>query len=117
MGLYSGTDLEAGTVIWEYDERVDWKITPEEFAEFPDPYRSRMGHYVYLDAEGLYILCGDNAKFMNHAADPNCDDPDGEYTITRQVIAAGEELTCDYTQFDVAARNNGLDFIAGGPAG
>lgn len=116
MGLYSGTDLAAGTVIWEYDDRVDWKITPEEFAGFPDPYRSRMGHYVYLDASGLYILCGDNAKFMNHAAHPNCDDPDGEYTVTRQAIATGEELTCDYTQFDVESRTNGLDFMGGGPA-
>lgn len=113
MGLYTGTDLAAETIIWEYDDRVDWKITTEEFAAFPEPYRSRMGHYVYLDDSGLYVLCGDNAKFMNHSANPNCDDPDGKYTITRRAIAADEELTCDYTQFDLESRNQGLEFDSG----
>lgn len=117
MGLYTGVDVEAETVIWEYDERVDWKITPEQFVAFPEPYRSRMGHYVYLDDSGLYILCGDNAKFMNHSDTPNCDDPDGEYTVTRRAIGAGEELTCDYTQFDVESRDQGLDFDSAGVTG
>ena len=112
MGLYAGVDLSADTVIWEFDERVDWAISREEFDAFPEPYRSRMGHYVYLDDSGLYILCGDNAKFMNHADEPNCADPDGEYTITRQPVRAGEELTCDYTAFDLESRREGLDFTA-----
>lgn len=110
MGLFAGTDLAAGTVIWEFDERVDWRLTPEEFERFPDPYRALMGHYLYLDDSGVYILCGDNAKFMNHTEDPNCDDPDGEFTITRRAVLAGEELTCDYTQFDLESRTNGLTF-------
>lgn len=110
VGLFAGIDLAPGTIIWEYDRRVDWKITREEFEAFPEPYRSRMGHYVYQDETGILILCGDNAKFMNHADDPNCDDPDGEYTITRRAVKAGEELTCDYTQFDVPSREHGPSF-------
>ena len=110
MGLFAGVDLPAGTIVWEFDDRVDWRISREEFESFPDPYRSRMGHYVYLDESGIYILCGDNAKFMNHTDDPNCDDPDGKYTITRRDIRADEELTCDYTQFDLESRRNGLNF-------
>lgn len=110
VGLYAGTDLDEGTVIWEYDGSVDWRLSPEQLEAFPEPYRSRMRHYVYLDGGGLYILCGDNAKFMNHSEHPNCDDPDGAYTITRRAIAAGEELTCDYRQFDVESMENGLEF-------
>lgn len=110
MGLFAGSDIEAGTVIWQFDDRVDWRIAPDEFAGFPEPYRSRMRHYVYLDGDGHYVLCGDNAKFMNHAEHPNCEDSDGEFTITRRAIARGEELTCDYTEFDVESRTNGLDF-------
>jgi len=114
VGLYAGTDLPAGTIVWEYDETVDWRLTPEELASFPEPYRSRMKHYAYLEDDGLYILCGDNAKFMNHSEDPNCDDPEGAYTITNRAVHAGEELTCDYTQFDVESRERGLDFRGDG---
>lgn len=110
VGLYAGTDLEADTVIWEFDERVDWAISRAEFDAFPEPYRERMRHWVYLDDAGLYVLCGDNAKFMNHSDDPNCADPDGAYTITRRAVKAGEELTCDYTEFDVESQAKGLAF-------
>lgn len=115
MGLFAGTDLDAGTVIWEFDEGVDWRLTREEFERFPEPYRGRLRHYVYVDEAGMYVLCGDNAKFMNHSATPNCDDPDGRVTITRHPVRAGEELTSDYRRFDVESRKHGLDFGAGGP--
>ena len=104
VGLYAATDLPAGTIIWEYTDGVDWRISPEEFALFPEPYRSRLRHYVYQEDGGTFVLCGDNAKFMNHANDPNCADPDGEYTITRRHVRAGEELTCDYRSFDLESR-------------
>jgi len=36
------------------------------------------------------------------------EDPDGAYTITRQRVRVGEELTCDYRQFDMESRVRGL---------
>ncbi|HSM59392.1 MAG TPA: SET domain-containing protein, partial [Longimicrobiales bacterium] len=53
----------------------------------------------------------DNAKFMNHAIDPNCADPEGEYTVTRRHVRAGEELTCDYRSFDLESRVNGASLF------
>jgi hypothetical protein len=47
---------------------------------------------------------------MNHADEPNCDDTGGEYTITRQAVRAGEELTCDYRLFDLEAKTLGVTF-------
>jgi uncharacterized protein len=111
VGLFAATELPAGTVIWEFTEGVDWRITPGEFAEFPEPFRSRLRHYVYQEESGTYVLCGDNAKFMNHADEPNCDDPEGEYTITRRLVHAGEELTCDYRSFDLESRELGLGYF------
>jgi SET domain-containing protein len=110
VGLYAATDLPAGTVIWEYTEGVDWRIAPEEFARFPEPYRSRLRHYVYEEDSGVFVLCGDNAKFMNHSDRPNCDDPEGAYTVTNRVVRAGEELTCDYRSFDRDSRMHGMEF-------
>jgi len=111
MGLFAATDLPAGTVIWEYTEGVDWRIPPDEFAAFPEPYRSRLRHYVYEEDVGSLVLCGDNAKFMNHSDTPNCDDPEGERTVTNRLVRAGEELTCDYRMIDRESRVYGMPYI------
>ncbi|HSG08719.1 MAG TPA: SET domain-containing protein [Longimicrobiales bacterium] len=110
VGLFAATDLPAGTVIWDFTEGVDWRIAPAEFELFPEPYRSRLRHYVYEEDSGTFVLCGDNAKFMNHSDVPNCDDPEGEHTITNRYVRAGEELTCDYRSFDRESRLAGMDF-------
>lgn len=110
MGLFTGVDLEPGTIIWEYTEGIDWQISPEELEDFPEPYRSHLFHHAYLDESGSYVLCGDNARFMNHADDPNCDDSGEVHTVVRRPVRAGEELTCDYRLFDVEARREGLFF-------
>lgn len=110
IGVFAATPIPAGTRIWEFHEGVDWKITPEEMDRFPEPYRSRLRTYCYLGDDGLYVFCGDNGKFMNHSETPNCDDPEGRYTITNRDIAAGEELTCDYRTFDRESALKGLDF-------
>jgi hypothetical protein len=55
------------------------------------------------------VLCGDNAKFMNHSFEPNCDDVDGPYTVTKRDIATDEELTCDYRLFDLESARDGLE--------
>jgi SET domain-containing protein len=115
VGLFAATDLPANTVIWEYAEGVDWKITPSELILFPEPFQSRLRHYLYQEDSGVYVLCGDNAKYMNHSEQPNCDDTGGEYTVTTRAIRAGEELTCDYRLFDLESKNVGVAFGAPEP--
>lgn len=110
MGLFAATRLPKGTVIWEYTDGVDWRIGPTELSLFPEPYQTKLRHYTYQEDSGIYVLCGDNAKYMNHSEQPNCDDPEGEYTVTNRAIRAGEELTCDYRTFDLEARSVGLNF-------
>ncbi len=110
MGVFAATDIPEGTVIWAFEEGVDWRLHPEEFNEFPEPYRSRLRHYIYLDDTGHYVLCGDNTRFMNHSDEPNCEEPPGAFTVACRNIKAGEELTCDYRTFDRESREMGLDF-------
>ena len=99
-GVFTPVDIPQGTRLWEYTPAVDWKLTPEELELILPRLRPRLKTYCYLNAEGFFVLCGDNARFMNHAEDPNCDDPGGEVTIARRDIRAREELTCDYRRFD-----------------
>lgn len=116
IGVFAASDLPKGTLIWTFDPRVDWRMTAEELAAFPEPYQSWLRAWCYLEAEGTYVLCGDNAKFMNHTEAPNCDDPEGKYTVTNRAIMRDEELTCDYRAFDYESAIKGLGFSLNGAA-
>lgn len=111
VGVFTPEPIKKGTLLWEFEPSVDWKITPEELERFPEPYQSRFRMYCYLLPEGVYVFCGDNAKYMNHSTDPNCDDPEGRYTVANRDIAAGEELTSDYTTFDLESAEKGADVL------
>lgn len=103
IGVYTAVPISAGTVLWTYDPPVDQEIPPDEMASIPEPYQTRLRHFSYLDESGVYVLCGDNARFMNHSSEPNCDDT-GSATIAARDIEPDEELTCDYRTFDVESR-------------
>lgn len=110
MGLFAARRIPQGTRLWEFTEGVDWVLTPAELDAFPEPFRSRLRHYAYRDESGAYVLCGDNAKFMNHHDTPNCSDAHPRFTIAVRTIREGEELTCDYREFDQDARTRGVRF-------
>jgi hypothetical protein len=112
FGVFTPLPIPAGTVIWEFTPGVDMEFTADQVAAFPDHYRDRIEMYSYVNDEGVYILCGDQARFMNHADTPNCDDSG---TVTRAIrdLAAGEELTCDYRSFDRLTRDYGTPALAG----
>jgi hypothetical protein len=70
----------------------------------------------------------DNGRFMNHAQSPNTDFTDANVGWAIRDIAAGEELTCNYSEFDpsfamepgrlfVAKSTNGSGPAADGNAG
>ncbi|MCA1638956.1 MAG: SET domain-containing protein-lysine N-methyltransferase [Acidobacteria bacterium] len=65
-----------------------------------------MRKYTYREIHsGLYVLCGDDARFFNHCAKPNCLDfyhnAQQDLTVASRNINAGEELTCNYALFDL----------------
>jgi len=100
MGVFAAEEIPAGTLIWIFDEHVDWKMSARDLGRFPEPFQSRLREYCYRLPNGDYVYCGDNAKYMNHSVSPNCDDT-GDRTVTLRRIRAGEELTCDYRAFDL----------------
>ena len=108
-GVFAGADIPAGTLVWEFTPQIDWRIAEADFARFPEPYRSLLRPYCYLEPDGMLVLCGDNARFMNHSFQPNCDDTGPHRTIALRDIAAGEELTCDYRSFDLESATDGLE--------
>ncbi|MFN3745249.1 MAG: SET domain-containing protein [Hyphomicrobiaceae bacterium] len=116
VGVFAVDFIPAGTPIWALDERFDKVFTEEEVASFPtnvQEYFARYG-YPHMEREGLVVLELDNGRFMNHSLTPNTDftRPDVGYAIVD--ILPGEELTCNYFEFDRTFR--GFDAPAVEPA-
>jgi len=100
-GLFAAEPLVRGRLVWRFDPRVDRILTDEELEAEAQTSELPLRTFVYQAKPGLWVLCGDDAVYMNHAADPNCDDPDR--TVARRDIAVGQELTVDYRLFDASA--------------
>jgi SET domain-containing protein len=106
IGLFAAKPIEKGAVVWRFAPAIDLVLTPGVLRKLSPVARAQMMTYVYQDNRTKeLILCGDDARFFNHARNPNVvDDPDDPYKcVARRAIRAGEELTQDYFTFDVLA--------------
>jgi SET domain-containing protein len=107
-GLFAAEPIKAGTVTWRFLSGFDQAFTAEQIAGLPRVARETIETYTYLhQPSGLYVYCLDNARFMNHADDPNTAGVHAGgaiegYDIATRDIAEGEELTCDYRLFDAS---------------
>lgn len=106
IGLFAAEFIRKGTVVWESNPELDIRLTEEQISRLPEPCREQTRKYSYREKQtGLYVLCGDDARFFNHSARPNCLDvftaEDGDLTLAARDIEEGEEMTCDYALFDL----------------
>lgn len=115
LGLFADQFIPVGTSTWRFTPGVDTAMHPEILERIPEVARDQFLTYAYLDIRtGLYVLCADDARFMNHSDDPAVR---GDYSVepvfgvdvAARDIEPGDELTCDYTTFDRIDRQ-GLHF-------
>lgn len=105
-GLFAAEPIPAGTPTWRFTPGLDLALHPDAVSALPDISRSWFVTYAYWDIQtGLYVLCADDARFMNHSDDPNVGgnydaEPVFGMDVALRDIEAGEELTCDYRTFD-----------------
>jgi SET domain-containing protein len=106
IGLFAAERIEAGTVIWRRSPEIDLLLEPSQLERLAPSSRAQIEKYTYLDHHlRKLVLCGDDARFFNHAEEPNCHDlpdADGGTTVAARTIEAGEELTSDYASFDAS---------------
>ncbi len=102
IGLFAAESLKKGTVIWEFSPHIDMTFPITRVHEAPQQVKEFLNTYGYVPIErpDVYIICVDNARFINHADKPNTDDTTGK-TIASRDIASGEEILSDYTSFEV----------------
>lgn len=101
FGVFATEGIAAGTPVWQFTAGFDLDLDPGVLENLPAHFRGRLLHYGYIDPRlNRYILCCDDARFLNHSDHPNLR---SEFTTDRygidvavRDIAAGDELTVDY---------------------
>jgi SET domain-containing protein len=97
LGLFAAEDIPVGTIIWALSG-ADNVLHRHQVACMSQIERVFITKYSFK-INGLYYLCVDDARFMNHSTSPNTSDLN-DCTVASRDISKGDELTCDYSQFD-----------------
>jgi uncharacterized protein len=102
VGIFAAQFIRKGQEIWRLDERFDLVYPEKTVASFPpdmQDYFNRYG-YPHMTRSGFIVLEIDNGRFMNHSEEPNTNFTDSELGWAIRDIQIGEELLCDYSEFD-----------------
>lgn len=103
IGLFADEFIPKGTLVQKFVPGFDLVIDPGQVHKLTHHAKEQFLTYAYKDKRnGMYILCADNTRFLNHSNTPNLtsDDPADEIDIAARDIQKGEELTVDYRTFD-----------------
>jgi SET domain-containing protein len=107
LGCYAEEPIKKGQIVWQFDPRIDIVFSPAELSSFPPIVQEYLWIHSYVemrDGQEVFVFATDDAKYMNHADDPNLiDTPDGVFEYAARDIPAGEELTCNYFASDLTA--------------
>jgi uncharacterized protein len=108
-GLFAAEFIPKGEVVWEFDPEIDKTTSDDEFKKMSEQDRKKFSRHAYFSKIiGLWIMCGDNAIFMNHSESPNLiPESTGENSEDRDLAAVdintGDEIFCNYFDFDIDA--------------
>lgn len=111
LGCFAEEDIKKGQEVWRLDPTLDITIDADKISDFPAAVQDFLMMYCYSEMRAhkkVYILCGDSARHMNHSESPNLlEGRNGEEStnIAGRDIKQGEELTCNYIDFDGDAKN------------
>ncbi len=105
FGLFAVERIARGTAVWRFIPPFDQDLSPSVLDALSSDQREWMLHYGYIDVRSKrLILCGDDARFINHSYTPNIasDFTSDRYGVDIAVrdIEAGEEITSDYMTFE-----------------
>jgi uncharacterized protein len=107
FGVFAAEPIARGAPVWRFAKGLDMEFEAAIVDTLPAHVQTFFSHYGYLDRNvNRIILCFDDARFVNHSDKPNVAT---DYTqdaygvdVALRDIAAGEELTMDYANFEEA---------------
>jgi uncharacterized protein len=100
IGVFAEEFIKSGSIIWQWHEGIDQRISAELVNSLPKICQEVFKRYSWVE-DGVYNVCIDNEKYINHSDNPNCIFIDeGNTAIAARNIDIGEEITQDYSMFD-----------------
>ena len=102
VGVFASDPIKKGTLIWRYEPEFDRLVPAAWLSSQPEMMQDFLKKYAYPaqhDPEMLVIEI-DNGRFMNHTLEPNTDFTKVVEGYATRDIGAGEELLCNYAEFD-----------------
>ena len=106
--FYTGEGaIPANNLIWWFQVGFDQSWTEDQILALPTQAQRHLYYNVWKSRRsGLYLLCADNLKYVNHSYSPNTHFIDGPskqfeancYAYT--IIEPGQEITQNYQEFD-----------------
>jgi uncharacterized protein len=102
IGVFAGEFIDRGRLMWSLNPKFDIFVHLSELDSLPLHMQDYVARYTYphLEMPGVIILDSDNGRFMNHSLTPNTDFRIFDKGYALVDIAQGEELTCNYHEFD-----------------
>lgn len=95
VGVFATAFIPKGTITWALDG-LD-QIFHEDEVTALDPLRKQIVlKYSFRNQDGLYILCWDHGRFINHSFHANCVGTAYDIQIAARDIYPGEQLFDDY---------------------
>jgi hypothetical protein len=101
IGLFARSSISRGDTYWVRNTQFDKFIAPKEFETYTDLAKGFIRNYGFQEQSGMWYLCIDNARFVNHDPKPNTFNhfnADGELLKCTAIvdIEADGEILCDY---------------------
>ncbi|MGH6736374.1 MAG: SET domain-containing protein [Methyloceanibacter sp.] len=102
LGVFAGEYVPRGSLIWKLNPKFDIFVHETEIGTLPAHMKGFIARYTYphLEMQGYRVLDADNGRFMNHSLAPNTDFRIFDTGYALVDIAEGEEITCNYHEFD-----------------
>jgi len=123
LGVFFRTPIAKGTLIWRFDARVDRVYSEAEIDGLPPHMAEYLRIYsTWHEPTGLFVLCGDNGRYVNHSDAPNTLSASPAFGDDHALddLPAGAEMTSNYHLICDRVRIEGMAFPparnAGGPA-
>jgi SET domain-containing protein len=102
LGVFAGEFIPAGNLMWNLNPKFDIFVDRREIEGLPPHMQDFIARYSYphLELPGVVVVDSDNGRFMNHSLSPNTDFRVFDKGYALVDIPQGEELTCNYYEFD-----------------
>lgn len=102
VGVFALRFIPKGELIWRLDDRFYVLISGDDLNALPPLMQEHFAKYSWphMIKKGYYCCDIDNGRFMNHSNEPNTDFRHAVDAWAIRDIDVGEEITCDYRQFD-----------------